>query len=215
MSAVCWFGVQGVCWLAGARLVQLADACCSQPAAYLSLLPSPALACSAPVVEPQSVGTVGTGPNSADIVVTPPALGGPFDHFELTICIAGTSDCFTTQCPAASGATTTCPISTPGCADAAIGCLRADTNYTVSTVAVRPDGQASLVSNTEPFKTTPYTCAPLLPCPPASPPACLPVQLSEQQRRTQPAPALLPPPMAGAPPWWRTPAPTRTAAWPR
>ena len=149
--------MRGVCWLAGARLVQLADACCSQRAAHLSLLPSSALACSAPVVEPESGGTVGTGPNSADIVVTPPALGGPFDHFELTICIAGTSDCFTQQCPAAQdGGTTTCPINTPGCADTATDCLRANTTYTVSTVAVTPDGQTSLPSNTEPFTTAPY-----------------------------------------------------------
>ena len=107
------------------------------------------------MVEPESAGTVGTGPNSADIVVTPPASGGPFDHFELTICIAGTGDCFTQQCPASGGATT-CPISTPGCADTATNCLRANTTYTVSTVAVRPDGQVSLPSNTQPFTTAPY-----------------------------------------------------------
>ena len=99
----------------------------------------------------------GTGPYSADIVVTPPPQGGPFASFNLTICIAGTSDCFTQQCPASSGATTTCPINTPGCADTATTCLRPDTNYTVTAVAVRPDGQTSLPSSTEPFQTTPRT----------------------------------------------------------
>lgn len=101
-------------------------------------------------------GTVGTGPNSADIVVTPPSVGGPFDRFELTICIEGTTDCFTSICPASADATTTCPVSTPGCSDTATDCLRAETRYTVRTVAITPNGDVSLPSNTEPFQTTKY-----------------------------------------------------------
>lgn len=102
--------------------------------------------------------TVGTGPNSANIVVTPPAAGGPFASFNLTICIAGTTDCFTQSCPASGGTNTTCPISAPGCADTATDCLRAETNYTVTAVAINFDGDVSLPSNTEPFQTTKYPC---------------------------------------------------------
>lgn len=89
-------------------------------------------------------------------MVTPPAAGGPFDSFNLTICIAGTTDCFASTCPATAGATTTCPISTPGCADNATTCLRAETNYTVTAVAINGDGDVSLPSTTKPFQTTPY-----------------------------------------------------------
>lgn len=102
-------------------------------------------------------GTVGTGPNTANIVVTPPDAGGPYVRFELTICIEGTTNCFKQNCSATAGApTTTCPISTPGCADTATDCLRAETTYTVTAVAITDTGAVSLPSNTEPFQTTKY-----------------------------------------------------------
>jgi hypothetical protein len=93
------------------------------------------------------------------MIVSPPTLGGPFDYLNLTICIAGTDICFVHQCSPVTSPTSNCTVTSADCADTATDCLRANTTYTVSTVAVTRDGQTSLPSNTEPFTTAPYLCA--------------------------------------------------------
>ena len=94
---------------------------------------------SAPVVDGQP-----TGPNTANIVVTPPAVGGPWERYILSICKAGTTDCKEVECAAKPSGTTTCPVDGPD----------PDTDYTVEAKAVRPDGQESLLSNIDPFTTS-------------------------------------------------------------
>ena len=108
--------------------------------------------CSPPVVDPRVRGV-----HTADMIVSPPTLGGPFDYLNLTICIAGTDICFVHQCLPVTSPTSNCTVTSADCADTATDCLRAGTNYTVSAVAVRPDGQTSLVSNVAPFEMPRHT----------------------------------------------------------
>ena len=97
------------------------------------------------------------GVHTADMIVTPPALGGPFDYLNLTICIMGSDICFVHQCSPVTSPTSNCTVTSADCADNATDCLRAGTNYTVSAIAVRPDGETSLVSNIAPFEMPRHT----------------------------------------------------------
>ena len=106
-------------------------------------LPAPSLAASA------------TGPESADIVVTPPAIGEPWQSYSLLVCTA--TSCFTKACSpvATPPATTTCPL-------AAADGLTEKTSYTVTVVAVKADGTTTLRSAPDAFTTPSSTCAPCL-----------------------------------------------------
>lgn len=87
------------------------------------------------------------------MIVTPPSRGGPFDYLNLTICVEGTYICFVHQCSPVDFPTSNCTVTRADCAEDATDCLRAGTNYTVTAIAVRPDGQASLDSAVAPFET--------------------------------------------------------------
>lgn len=87
------------------------------------------------------------------MIVTPPSLGGPFDYLNLTICVTGTEICFVHQCSPVDFPTSNCTVTADDCANDATDCLRAETSYTVTAIAVRPDGQTSLVSPVASFET--------------------------------------------------------------
>ena len=90
-----------------------------------------------------------TGPHSANLTVTPPAYGDPFDHYDVKICLkSDATACFTVACPAAAAnAATTCTTTAAECLPPATNCLRAETKYTAVATAVKADSTTSLESS--------------------------------------------------------------------
>lgn len=86
-------------------------------------------------------------PTTATVVLNPPATGGPVKEYEVTVClVSDPTTCVTETCP-----TTNCPVDglTPG------------ETYTVTAVAVLPDGTRVPASNEVPL-TMPQANAPTL-----------------------------------------------------
>lgn len=101
---------------------------------------------------------VPTGPHNASLTVTPPAVGGPFSVHNITVCIAASSspaDCFTTQCTPAGAGACTVDVGAASCAALATNCLRANTTYAATALAVSQSGAASLASAPAATFTTP------------------------------------------------------------
>lgn len=73
---------------------------------------------------------------------TKPNNGGPWANFELTVCVKGTSSCFTMPCPITGTVT-----------DCFIGGCEPQTTYDVTIYALRADGSKSPISNTDDFQT--------------------------------------------------------------
>ena len=97
--------------------------------------------CSAPAVAADPVDAV-TGMAHC----TQPASGGPYETFELTVCIKGTTTCLQNLplCKiTGTGTVTDCPINN----------VEPLTTYDVTIVAVKADGTKSPVSNTDDFQT--------------------------------------------------------------
>jgi len=85
-------------------------------------------------------------PTSGIAIIVPPAVGEPWDHYQLSICIltqgalgnASGLNCTNVTCSpvAAPPANTSCPL----------GGLQANTEYSVEATAVKADGTASRTS---------------------------------------------------------------------
>lgn len=108
--------------------------------------------CSAPLLD-----AVPKGPHSADLTLTPPTVGTPIDHYNVTICLApALTACFDKQCSHTAPlptSVTTCIITAADCTAPAIDCLRADSAYRATAVAVRADGISSMTSLADDFQT--------------------------------------------------------------
>lgn len=81
-------------------------------------------------------------PTTADVLVTPPT-GGPWDHYDLTLCPIGGGTCVTSTCNTA--APTACPVTG----------LEPETTYVTTVVAVKPDGTTKSPPSNEAIFTTP------------------------------------------------------------
>lgn len=84
-------------------------------------------------------------------------VGGPFQSWELTIClVTAPTTCFTKLCTANANptATTQCNVVDATCPDGTTTCLNAATSYTVVAVGITAANVRSLDSN-EPTFTTP------------------------------------------------------------
>lgn len=90
-----------------------------------------------------------TGPNSAAISVTPPAVGGPCSSYELSICpVANTpGGCIPKTCGP--------PVNNPGATSCPVDGLTASTDYTAAATCVKADGSKLGPSNLAPFSTPP------------------------------------------------------------
>lgn len=90
-----------------------------------------------------------TGPETADIVVTPPQVG-VFEHYRIKLCVKNTvpANCREEECRPVNPypTPTTCPFTN----------LLDDTTYTVEAWAVTADNVDSPVSNTDQFSTPKY-----------------------------------------------------------
>ena len=99
-----------------------------------------------------------TGPHNASLTVTPPSAGGPFSAYNVTACLAASpADCFTMLCtPAAPGAgPCTVDVGAASCLMPATNCLRAETAYAATAVAISQAGVDSLPSSPPAAFTTP------------------------------------------------------------
>lgn len=82
-----------------------------------------------------------TTTTATTVKVTPPALGGPWTSYQLTVCKAGTTTCKTFSClPANINA---CPVTG----------LDPNTDYHVTVVAKKTGSPDSLVGGPDTFKT--------------------------------------------------------------
>ena len=87
------------------------------------------------------MASAATGPHTGRVVVTEPAVGGPWAKYELRICpTAGpASACFSRDCAPVTSGDTTCTID-----GGATDLLAEKTAYTVEAVAAKADGAKSL-----------------------------------------------------------------------
>lgn len=97
-----------------------------------------------------------TSPDSADILLTPPALGGPWARYDVEVCpTAGPSSaCIQKRCPAvaAPATTTTCSFG-----DSQTPALTQQTEYTATAVAVQQDGTTTSLPGSDSFTTPSFS----------------------------------------------------------
>ena len=96
--------------------------------------------CSAPGVAAQ-----GLLPTTGSVDVTPPANGGPWDHYLLRVCAIATGSCSNVTCSpvAPSPSHTFCQLSS----------LTANTQYNVTATAVQASGTSSKTAQPATFST--------------------------------------------------------------
>ena len=92
------------------------------------------------------------------MAITPPAggVGQPFDHYEVTVCLASApATCFTRNDTNPQASTFAFAVEDSNCFSSSTTCLRASTAYTVTATGVRADGVRSLESAPSSFTTDP------------------------------------------------------------
>lgn len=78
-------------------------------------------------------------------MLNPPTVGGPWTAYVCTVCVKGTTTCVVEpQCPAIADGRAVCPL--PG--------LQPDTAYSLTCVAIKPDGTKSPPSNSADLQTS-------------------------------------------------------------